>query len=116
MHDIIITFDNYGVSGHPNHIATYEGVKNALSHINGLNNNIVGLQLDSVNTVRKFMGIFDLLLAYLTAENLILNLHISNIFIIWSAMYSHKSQFVWYRIFFILLSRYTYMNTFTVIH
>ena len=23
----IITFDDYGVSGHPNHIATYHGVK-----------------------------------------------------------------------------------------
>ena len=116
MHDIIITFDNYGVSGHPNHIATYEGVKRALLNINRMNNNIVGLQLESVNIIRKFLGIFDLLLSYVTADNFVLNLHICNILIIWSAMYSHKSQFAWYRIFFILFSRYTYMNTYKVIH
>jgi N-acetylglucosaminylphosphatidylinositol deacetylase len=111
--DQVITFDDYGVSGHPNHIATSRGVSQALSRYNSLGNHSIHcLQLQSTNCLRKFMGFIDLLWSRLTITSprdiLVLN---PNILLTFSAMSAHASQFVWYRRVFLLLSRYTYLNT-----
>lgn len=63
--ECIITFDDYGVSGHINHIATYRGVVAAMPEIFEILPNIQGYKLDSLKGMnmifRKFIGVFDIL-------------------------------------------------------
>jgi N-acetylglucosaminylphosphatidylinositol deacetylase len=125
----IVTFDDGGVSGHPNHIATYYGVQYAAARIcrNSSGGNESGISvknrediqvlvLETTSFVRKFLGAFDIALVYLGSlvglfrsdySNISLNLLVTI-----DAMIAHRSQFVWYRILFVLFSRYSYINTF----
>ena len=53
---VIMTFDQYGVSGHPNHISTYEGClelakRDGISHL---------YTLESVGIVRKYLAFVDI--------------------------------------------------------
>lgn len=73
---------------------------------------VVGLQLDSVSILRKFIGFFDLLLSMALSEVVFVNCNQSLVF---ETMYLHHSQFVWYRLLFIVFSRYSYINTFSKI-
>jgi len=73
---------------------------------------ILGLQLDSVSILRKFIGLFDLLLSLALSEVVFVNCNKSLVF---ETMYLHYSQFVWYRFLFVLFSRYSYINTFSKI-
>jgi len=115
-----VTFDDYGVSGHPNHIATYFGVKDALlrkkQQEKGVfrmdSAEILGLRLSSVPLYRKFLGIFDLLIAYWLSDYLITKFCIS---IALKGMYIHRSQNRWYRQLFVLLSTFSVINSFTPI-
>lgn len=53
----IVTFDDYGVSGHPNHISTYIGCK----QIYDKGKYPIDLYtLESVNIIRKFIAYFDI--------------------------------------------------------
>jgi len=98
--DAIVTFDSYGVSGHPNHIA----VSQASDSLRG----VEVYQLKSTSLPRKYIGILDLVFS-LREKVVFLNL---NLFLNWKAMASHYSQFVWYRRLFVVFSRYTFINTF----
>ena len=108
----ILTFDDYGVSGHRNHCdiakALYSS-RSKLSHVNIL-------FLESISIFRKYLGIFDLLYALLSSKNTIaftstprglLKTHY--------AMFSHHTQYTWYRMLYILYSRYVYINQFILI-
>jgi N-acetylglucosaminylphosphatidylinositol deacetylase len=106
----IITFDERGVSDHPNHVATYKGVRHLFKTMTREKKRITGLKLESTNCVRKFLGIFDLILSYSLSDLVFTNL---NVIAVIKGMAIHKSQNVWYRVLFVLFSRYTYFNTFT---
>ena len=109
----ILTFDDYGVSGHRNHCdiakALYSS-RSKLSHVNIL-------FLESISIFRKYLGVFDLLYVVLfsnkntfTFTNTprgLLKTHY--------AMFSHQSQYTWYRLLYILYSRYVYINQFILI-
>ena len=95
----VITFDAQGISGHPNHQAVHRGVRK----LQGLRR----FQLESTGMLRKYLGVFDLLLS-LSEDMLFVNV---NIGLAWRAMAAHYSQFVWYRKLFVLFSRYGYVNT-----
>lgn len=111
---LIVTFDEVGVSSHPNHIATFKGVEQALASTSSVDSlRVTGLKLESTNIFRKFTGVLDLFFSHFTSTVLMYNL---NVFTIFKAMWCHKSQFVWYRALFILFSRYTYVNTFSGFH
>ena len=111
----IITFDSYGVSGHVNHIATYEGVRRMLKEEEQTRDEkrkdgdepVMGLKLDSTVFLRKYAGPLDALISAFS-------LHV---FFSWQpslnyrAMQAHHSQFVWYRRLFVIFSRYTFVNT-----
>jgi N-acetylglucosaminylphosphatidylinositol deacetylase len=69
--DYIFTFDDFGVSGHPNHIATYKGVKlfhdclrpkksNFESFTESNQQAIRIFTLKSVSMLRKFVGVLNL--------------------------------------------------------
>ncbi len=108
--DQIVTFDEWGVSGHPNHIATYKGVLHAYSSaLKATYSHITGLKLTSRNLLRKFLGPFDLLFSLWFSENVVLSM---NLWRAISGMYAHNSQNHLYRQVFILLSAFTYINEF----
>ncbi|KAI8642798.1 putative deacetylase LmbE-like domain-containing protein [Parasitella parasitica] len=103
--DTIITFDDHGVSQHPNHIAAYHGARAFVRQ----NRDIQLYKLTSVSLIRKYIGIFDLILpnskksvemisppfAYLATHK---------------AMRQHKSQLVWFRWLYVTFSRYMFIN------
>jgi N-acetylglucosaminylphosphatidylinositol deacetylase len=125
----VITFDNRGVSGHPNHIDVHHGVilahqrmiheAKVLSEQRGNEAAVLLYDLErtpprlyylqSVNLIRKFTGIFDQIPSLLTrGTELFVQWEPS---LSWQAMKVHKSQFVWFRKLFVIFSRYTYTNT-----
>ncbi|XP_010516462.1 PREDICTED: probable N-acetylglucosaminyl-phosphatidylinositol de-N-acetylase [Camelina sativa] len=112
-HDIhtIITFDNYGVSGHCNHRDVHRGVLTFLQTNSG--RHIKAWELVSLNIFRKYCGPVDIWLSILSARK-----HPSNVIIIneqpwksFKAMAQHLSQWVWFRKLFVSFSSYTYTNT-----
>jgi N-acetylglucosaminylphosphatidylinositol deacetylase len=96
--DTIITFDDKGVSYHPNHISCNIGVKN-----------IKGIDLFFLETVyfyRKYLGYFDVL--NIDKKDIIFfNLNLLEV-IYYMTIY--WSQMKWYRIMFLIFSRYSYIN------
>jgi N-acetylglucosaminylphosphatidylinositol deacetylase len=108
--DIVATFDEYGISGHPNHIATYRSL-HYLFHSCGYRSShpCILLALESVSIARKFLSILDYPFSVLHNDVLILQFALVKVF---QAMWIHYSQFVWYRFLFILFSRYSFINTF----
>ena len=122
---VVFTFDNYGVSGHWNHIATYRGALQAFRYLKQKNRCIPFYTLQSVNVVRRFTGIFDLfftvffgfMVTYLQIFHFIkyydeLMIGTFNNMQIVRAMKCHNSQLTWLMRLDILFSRYSYVNTF----
>jgi len=101
----IITFDEKGISGHPNHIDVHKSVK--IFKRNNPDKTIKCFQLESVNIFRKYIGFFDINYSLL-AKYKFVNF---NPFLPWKAMAIHSSQFVYYRKAFVLFSRYAFINT-----
>ena len=104
----ILTFDDYGVSGHRNHCdiakALYSS-RSKFSHVNIL-------FLESISIFRKYLGIFDLLYVLFTNKNFTFTNTPRGLLKTNYAMFSHQSQYTWYRILYILYSRYVYINQF----
>ena len=101
----ILTFDDYGVSGHPNHKSLYHGTNSFLNS----NPNIHGWSLVSTSVFRKFTFFLDIIPSVMSQNPLVLS-SVQDYFSIRSAMKNHASQLVWYRMIYILFSRYMYMN------
>ncbi|SOV74785.1 N-acetylglucosaminylphosphatidylinositol deacetylase, putative [Plasmodium sp. gorilla clade G3] len=102
----IFTFDNYGVSGHPNHISTYKSIR-MLSNMKDIDI----YTLKSTNIIYKYMSFFSY--PFITNKR----------FVLWSfnplfllrLMFFYKSQLVYYRILFCIFSQYVYFNTFDLL-
>lgn len=106
----VVTFDAGGVSGHGNHVAVYRGA--------------VGLVvkqpaappvwvLETTGLLRKYLGAWDAAWSLLWAKpGSVVLVQLRPLLAYW-VMSSHASQFVWYRRLFVLLSRYSYVNTLT---
>jgi N-acetylglucosaminylphosphatidylinositol deacetylase len=101
----IVTFDEHGVSDHPNHKAVHFGAKKVQE---GEDYPVDVLTLSTVNMCRKYMSYGD-----------IMNLdpfdwHFINFDFgyVLRAMSCHASQFVWYRKLFIAFSRYSWVSSF----
>ncbi|CAL1289577.1 unnamed protein product [Larinioides sclopetarius] len=108
---VVISFDEYGISGHLNHIALCEGVK-YLSLKGLLSPDCDVFLLKSVFLVQKYLGFIFVPLFYFCGK-----FHYVSTFqdvkTIWKSMKEHKSQFVWFRKLYIIFSQYVYMNSFT---
>ncbi|RIA83887.1 Carbohydrate Esterase Family 14 protein [Glomus cerebriforme] len=112
--EIIITFDEKGVSSHPNHIATFNGARHFI-HSSTTSSNIILYKLITVSILRKYISIFDLPLTFILKNQTNLNDFIfissfNNFIQARKAMTSHQSQLVWFRHLYILFSRYMIMN------
>ena len=115
----IFTFDNYGVSGHINHISTSRGVRKFLYKQKPQNYDLKVFELQSIksNILRKYFFPIDWCYYKCNKSKYERNKH--SILVIafypwnaWCTMSLHASQFVWYRKLSILFSRYCYVNTF----
>ncbi len=104
----IFTFDNYGVSGHPNHMSVYEGVQS----LKGVSR----YALTSVSIWRKYLPLLDFWVTWLTepADSLVF-MNINEPFLSLETMKLYGSQNVWFRKLFSTFSRYSYLNTYTKI-
>mmetsp|Transcript_5727 Transcript_5727/g.6248 ORF Transcript_5727/g.6248 Transcript_5727/m.6248 type:complete len:220 (+) Transcript_5727:6-665(+) len=109
----IFIFDEYGISGHPNHIAASLGSQKAIKKLRTSCpfSQLKAYKLSSRNVVRKFLGIFEVIIVlFLFRERYCL--------LCWQpwkivqGMKCHRSQFVWFRQIFIFISIYTYINSY----
>ena len=129
--DLIITFDAYGVTGHPNHKAVYDGV--ALFCTRG--GAVPCYELESVAAPRKYVGSMldiglSLFIHYIKTISTAVSRDLSsthvqqarhppqdvvvinsNALLNHQAMVAHRSQYVWFRALFLLFSRYTWVNS-----
>jgi len=113
----IVSFDEEGISSHPNHMATHFGVKEfARVHSAG-----VGCAVYKLNTVpfyEKFFGPLAVLWNEFNVRNvrnednmMTTCTHVNeSLGIAYEAMARHASQFVWYRRLFLIFSCYTFIN------
>eukprot|EP00897_Mesotaenium_endlicherianum_P004374 jgi/Mesen1/3965/ME000210S03206 len=112
--DTILTFDAYGVSGHPNHRAIHRAALAWLKRAEKEREPLVELwQLRSVGLWRKFWGPLDVPLAVAEAwlwkrRCLVVVSRKPSATV--AAMRCHLSQLVWYRWLFVLFSTFTYVN------
>ncbi|CAH8484893.1 unnamed protein product [Heterobilharzia americana] len=102
----VISFDDYGVSGHKNHCTLGKVLKEArrdklIPHL---------YCLRSVSTIRKYCFFIDLFLSILFAEKFICS-PFKFIHLPYVSMYSHKSQLVWFRWLYMYFSVYMYKNS-----
>ena len=96
------------MSGHPNHIATYYGVKEAMQ--SEKNENVQFFKLKSKDVVRKFLGLLDILISFLLGEAILVHL-VGPLFAL-RGIYIHRSQNLPYRQVFVLISSFSYINSF----
>lgn len=132
--DVLLTFDQDGISNHPNHRSLYHGARYFLRALKqgkeGFANPITLYTLTSTSIFRKYIGILD-------APTSMLQGAFANVFARWSrvkkdgagparllfvssmthwltavsAMVNgHKSQMVWFRWGWITISRYMFVN------
>mmetsp|Transcript_16041 Transcript_16041/g.20305 ORF Transcript_16041/g.20305 Transcript_16041/m.20305 type:complete len:304 (-) Transcript_16041:207-1118(-) len=105
--DIIVTFDEGGVSGHPNHIAIFEGISHLMKH--KLLADIEIFTLTTVMLFRKYIAIADV--NFIFADEW--QAFRLNFIEAYMTLAEHATQLVWFRKLFIVFSRYTYVNSFT---
>ncbi|KAI9004254.1 putative deacetylase LmbE-like domain-containing protein, partial [Gaertneriomyces semiglobifer] len=116
--DVIVTFDIGGVSGHPNHRATYEGIryfKNLPASTQP--NPPKCFALKTVPTLRKYTSIGDILITLflyrlrgMQASGAVFMATPIQVLKARSAMKKHQSQMVWFRRLYVVFSRYMVVN------
>ncbi|CAG5123363.1 unnamed protein product [Candidula unifasciata] len=109
--DYILTFDDKGVSGHPNHIAVSQVLRQMLKESRATGPKPRLYLLETVSLARQYISFLDLPLSLLTKKLTFVS-SFSNIICSQRAMYAHQTQFVWFRILHVIFSRYMVINTF----
>ncbi|CAI5438396.1 unnamed protein product [Caenorhabditis angaria] len=107
--DVVISFDNYGISGHHNHISCFDALQTVYS-IGAVPSDVQIFVLDSIPLFRKYIGIFDALFSFGRSPFFYMA-RFRDVAACWRAMFAHRSQLVWFRFLFIFFSRYVYMNS-----
>ncbi|XP_054723252.1 N-acetylglucosaminyl-phosphatidylinositol de-N-acetylase-like [Uloborus diversus] len=106
--NIIVTFDEKGVSGHLNHVALNKG----LSFLNSerlLPLDCEVLELKTVSLIQKYLSFLSVPLSVLHEKCYFIS-NRSETKIIQECMRAHKSQYVWFRKLYIIFSCYVYIN------
>ena len=118
--ETLITFDNEGISGHPNHRAIYNAICGSEQIMKVKGRNLVCYFLETVNIFRKYISVFDIFYSVIHCyianfmkndRKLVVARSVDDIGTTGNAMKKHKSQFVWFRKLYIRFSRYLIMNT-----
>lgn len=114
----VVTFDSYGVSGHPNHNSVYNALEMLRGRLRDLNGRVYHLK--SVSMIRKYISFFDALANYLprltfgsksTGEKQItVALNFKQYRRLRKLLALHDSQMVWFRRLYSVFSRYMFIN------
>ncbi|CUG93790.1 N-acetylglucosaminylphosphatidylinositoldeacetylase, putative [Bodo saltans] len=112
----VITFDERGVSGHPNHIAVFNGVR----HLKATSPpGILYLGLKSGSFISKYSGLLSLLpfvVGWRTPskepKNFTCIISPEDALSSFKGMQRHASQFVWFRYLFVWFSSFGVLNEF----
>ena len=123
----VISFDDGGVSGHRNHVATAQGVLAFARSPRGAS--VAVFALESVSLLRKFSGPLDVLASAVAVATRAAWAAVMAaagestaipecVFVAnpdpgaaQRALHAHASQAVWFRRLFVVFSRYAYVNT-----
>lgn len=105
----VITFDDYGVSGHSNHRSVHRSLKL-------LPDTVQVYYLESVSIFRKYLAVIDVLITIflhsLRPRNSSIQLaSVAETTTIMTALGKHSSQMVWFRKLYMMFSRYMIVNT-----
>uniref|UniRef100_A0A0N5B776 N-acetylglucosaminylphosphatidylinositol deacetylase n=1 Tax=Strongyloides papillosus TaxID=174720 RepID=A0A0N5B776_STREA len=112
--NIVLTFDEYGVSGHNNHIGCFNSIQYLYS--NGfLPTDVEVFVLESVSILRKYISFCDLIISRFRSRYIYIS-NFTNVLSAYSAMREHKTQLIWFRYLYMIFSRYIFINTFKRIH
>ncbi|CDW52858.1 PIG-L domain containing protein [Trichuris trichiura] len=113
--DVVFTFDQFGISGHLNHCSIHSSFCQLLRQ-HRMPKETSLYVLDTVSLVRKYAGIFDFVLIFaqygLSDKLCFINSPIDAL-LSCQAMSMHGSQLVWFRLLYLLYSRYMFINQFT---
>lgn len=112
--DTVVTFDEDGVSSHPNHVSCFRALQYLYS--NGLiPADVQVFVLESVPIWRKYVLALDVVISACHSTFLYISSFRAYISI-WRAMFAHSSQLVWFRYLYMIFSRYIVINTLKRIH
>lgn len=105
----VITFDDYGVSGHLNHRSVHRALRS-------LPESVQVYYLESVSIFRKYLAVIDVFITILfhsfSSKNRLIQLaSVVETTTIMTALKKHSSQMVWFRKLYMMFSRYMIVNT-----
>ncbi|GET86243.1 N-acetylglucosaminylphosphatidylinositoldeacety la se [Leishmania tarentolae] len=109
----IVTFDKYGVSGHPNHIAVHNGVRKLKENMPP---GLLHLQLRTRSLLFKYVGLLAVVPYSLWSSTcasrtrFVAVIPPASVWASMAAMRKHAGQLVWFRYLFVIFSSYTYVN------
>jgi len=108
--NIIFTFDENGVTKHPNHISCFKGVEKFIKENRKfvIENNYKFFLLESFNPLSQYSLLFPFIFFYFGEYGFFKN----NFFEEFKIMKIYQSQFNWKRKLHVILSGYTYFNSF----
>ena len=114
--EIVVSFDEYGISSHLNH-CTLNKILKKVKQNNSELEGVKFFKLKTVNLFRKYMFLFDLLTTFVlrlffknAKESLIAVNSYGDFMVTIKSMMKHKSQLVWFRWLYIFTSRYMFIN------
>ena len=105
----LITFDDYGVSGHLNHQTIFKIARSIKYKLNF----IKFKTLQSINRIQKYLAFFDFSFFYFTLykqSDCIYLVNLNEFLRLIDAFYSHQTQLVWFRRLYAFFSKYMYVN------
>ncbi|PVU86620.1 hypothetical protein BB561_006641 [Smittium simulii] len=113
----IFTFDNQGISGHPNHISLYIGIKFMIQTSQTFKFKPVELYtLNSLSLVRKYLFFLDSIFSlgdfYRKSDSVLFVNGLEKYKLSCKTMDVHETQLVWYRKLYVTFSRYMFINSF----
>lgn len=113
---IFITFDDYGVSGHPNHIAVSKGVEKYANEAAVPGDELLVVQLQSVPIYRKYLFVIDAafsrILDIMDGRGTVFSGQTDYHRVRQAMTSGHKSQMTWFRYLYVSFSRYMIANSF----
>lgn len=110
----ILSFDNYGVSGHTNHRSIYKALIKMKDKLKMMNINL--LVLRSVDLFRKYSSLFDSVITRFQREfitephTFTLSISLTEYKSLKHLLQFHHSQMVWFRDLYTIFSRYMFIN------
>ncbi|XP_026778202.3 N-acetylglucosaminyl-phosphatidylinositol de-N-acetylase [Pangasianodon hypophthalmus] len=112
--NLVLTFDEGGVSGHANHIAIYKALSH-LAFVGRIPEDCQVLSLHTISILRKYLSIFELPISWLLPSSFCCIIGPNEYKKAKEAMLRHRSQLLWFRRLYILFSRYMFVNTFRAV-